>query len=81
MNNEPFDPERFADVARVLAEFRDQPTLCLTVDQTARLFQLDAVSASAVLDVLTRNGYLRHIGTRFCNSESQLMACGCGAGN
>jgi hypothetical protein len=76
-NNEPFDPQRKANAARVMAEYLDQPALCLTIEQAARLCQLDPTSASAALDELARSGYLRRVGTRFYFNASEVMACGC----
>jgi hypothetical protein len=60
------------DVAvRALAEYRDQPALCLTIAQAARLWQVDLAAAAEALDALTRSGHLCRVGTRFWNRGSE----------
>jgi Fic family protein len=78
MNHSPLAQQPPPDLSqRVLMEFRELPTLCLTVAQAARLWQVDAATAAAALDELTRHGYLRCVGSRFCNSGSELVSLGC----
>ena len=75
MDDPPLVRQRLSDLTqRVLMEFSELPTLCLTVAQTARLWQVDASTAAAVLDELTRHGYLRRVGSQFCNSGSELVS-------
>ena len=78
MNQQPLVQQPPPDLThRVLMEFRELPTLCLTVAQAARLWQVDAAAAAAALDELTRHGYLRRVGSRFCNSGCELVSLGC----
>ena len=72
-NIEPLSQQQDV-VARALAEYRDQPMLCLTTAQAARLWQVDLASAAAVLDTLTRSGHLRRVGTQFFSCRSELVS-------
>lgn len=47
-----------ADVLRIRHEFLDMPGLVLTVAQTARLYDLSAAHAKALLDTLEGDGFL-----------------------
>jgi DNA-binding IclR family transcriptional regulator len=73
----PFGSQEQSDADRLMAEFREQPTLCLTLAQAARLCQLDAASAAEALDELTRKGYLRRVGAQSYSCETVLVALGC----
>ena len=75
MDDPPLVRQQPSDFAqRVLMEFSELPTLCLTVAQAARLWEVDAATAAAVLDELTRHGYLQRVGSQFCNSGSELVS-------
>jgi hypothetical protein len=47
-----------ADVLRIRHEFLEMPGLVLTVAQTARLYDLSAAHAKALLDALEGDGFL-----------------------
>ena len=72
-NIEPLSQQQHV-VARALAEYRDQPALCLTTAQAARLWQVDLASAAVALDALTRSGHLRRVGAQFYSCRSELVS-------
>ena len=45
--------------ARVRAEYREMPGLCLTLPQACRLWQLDVRTSASILDALVAEGFLR----------------------
>jgi hypothetical protein len=45
--------------ALIRTEYLEMPGLCLTLAQAARLWNVDTTSCQAVLDSLTREGFLR----------------------
>ena len=52
------------DSARLRAEFRSMPALCLTVEQVARLLDVPIVGASQLLAALERDGFLMRTPSR-----------------
>jgi hypothetical protein len=74
MENIDYLDRQAQDVAaRALAEYCEQPALCLTIAQAARLWQVDVAVAAEVLDALTRSGYLCLIGTQFRKHPGELV--------
>ena len=49
--------------ARVRAEYREMPGLCLTLQQACRLWQIDADRCTRILDVLVAESFLRRTAT------------------
>lgn len=57
--------------ARIRAEYREMPGLCLTLSQAARLFDLDLVQCARVLDTLVKEGALWTNGREFHGPRRQ----------
>ena len=47
----------------ITAEYREMPGLCLTKPQVRRLWNLDAITSEALLEVLQTSGFLRRTRT------------------
>ena len=54
----------------VLREYGELPTLCLTVAQAARLWQVDAARVEGSLEQFVRKGYLRRTGACYVREGS-----------
>ena len=71
MNHPPLVQRQPPDlVDAVLREYGELPTLCLTVAQAARLWQVDTAHAEGTLEQLVRKGCLRRTGTCYVREGS-----------
>jgi hypothetical protein len=50
---------------RILADYREMPGLSLTLQQAARLWQIDVPGCARALDHLAQSGVLRKVGGRY----------------
>ena len=51
--------------AQIRQEYLDMPGLCLTLDQAARLCNIDRTTCGNALDALIREGFLRRGGNTY----------------
>lgn len=51
--------------ARIVAEYREMPTLCLTIPQAARMLQISPEECAALFDDLQRGGFLCRVDEQF----------------
>ena len=54
--------------AQIRREYLDLPGLCLTLDQAARLCNVDRTTCGNALDALIREGVLRRSGNRYISA-------------